>query len=108
MPSSRARRTAARRSLSAEAAPHPVPPTAQAPNPRRGPDVKKRSGGPMSIRAPGRICSAPLGVAGGHQLRRLDDLGTMTAGHELLHLDDLHTTSFAKTESRKTAVRRIL
>jgi hypothetical protein len=29
-------------------------------------------------------------VAGGHQLGRLDDLGTMTAGHELLHFDDLH------------------
>src|SRR5467141_4101291 len=96
MPSSRARRTAARRSLSAVATPHPVPPTAQAPNPRRGPDVKKRSGGPTSVGAPGRICSAPLGVAGGHQLRRLDDLGTMTAGHELLHLDDLHTSSFAR------------
>src|SRR6059036_3057431 len=100
MPSSSARRTAARRSVSAEAAPHPVPPTAQAPNPRRGPEVKKRSGGPTSVRAPGRICTAPLSVAGGHQLRRLDDLGTMTTGHELLHLDDLHTASFTGKESR--------
>src|SRR6266705_1018637 len=48
---------------------------------------------------PGASEPLPLGVAGGHQLRRLDDLGTMTAGHQLLHLDDLHTSSFARTES---------
>src|SRR5881296_430373 len=47
---------------------------------------------------PGASEPLPLGVAGGHQLRRLDDLGTMTAGHQLLHLDDLHTSSFARTE----------
>jgi hypothetical protein len=29
-------------------------------------------------------------VAGGNELARLDDLGTMTAGYELLGLDDLH------------------
>src|SRR5881409_410484 len=47
---------------------------------------------------PGASEPLPLGVAGGHQLRRLDDLGTMTSGHQLLHLDDLHTSSFARTE----------
>jgi hypothetical protein len=29
-------------------------------------------------------------MAGGNELARLDDLGTMAAGHELLSLDDLH------------------
>src|SRR5256885_12826725 len=54
---------------------------------------------------PGASEPLPLGVAGGHQLRPLDDLGTMTAGLQLLHLDDLHTSSFARTESRQWPVR---
>jgi hypothetical protein len=29
-------------------------------------------------------------MAGGNELARLDDLGTMAAGDELLSLDDLH------------------
>jgi hypothetical protein len=45
-------------------------------------------------------------VAGGDQLARLDDLGTMTAGDELLHLDDLH--HFLLERARKTAVWIIL
>src|SRR5439155_12430820 len=69
------------------------------------PESQTRSGGQETQRGPDispgpRGTSEPLllGVAGGHQLRRLDDLGTMTAGHQLLHLDDLHTSSFARTE----------
>src|SRR5881296_2241356 len=54
---------------------------------------------------PGASEPLPLGVAGGHQLRRLDDLGTMTAGHQFLHLDDLHTSSFARTESGRRPFR---
>src|SRR5207302_7398419 len=89
-PRSTARATAANRSRSSVAAPQDVPPTAQPPKPRRGSEVHKRGGGPTSSRAPGRIRAAPSGVAGGYQLRRLDDLGTMTAGHEFLRFDDLH------------------
>src|SRR2546425_5382522 len=69
----------------------------------RIPDSVRRSRNAAGARhqsgPPGASEPLPLGVAGGHQLRRLDDLGTMTAGHELLHLDDLHTSSFARTES---------
>src|SRR5881296_4353162 len=90
MPCSTARCTAATRSCSSSGAPHPEPPTAQAPNPRAGASVLKREGGPKSVRAPGRISRTPLGVAGRLQLARLDDLGTMTAGHQFLRLDDLH------------------
>src|ERR1041384_7814358 len=54
---------------------------------------------------PGASEPLPLGWGGGHQLRRLDDLGTMTAGHQLLHLDDLHTSSFARTESGRRPFR---
>src|ERR1700704_199306 len=99
MPSSRARRTAARRSLSAEAAPHPVPPTAPAPNPGRG---------PAAVGGPGAILTRSVRRGRGHQLRRLDNLGTMTAGHELLHLDDLHNILLRNGRIRKTAVGRIL
>src|SRR5256884_6689502 len=67
------------------------------------PDSVRRSRNAAGARhqsgPPGASEPLPLGVAGGHQLRRLDDLGTMTAGHQLLHLDDLHTSSFARTES---------
>src|SRR5947208_3284554 len=68
----------------------------------RIPDSVRRSRNAAGARhqsgPPGASEPLPLGVAGGHQLRRLDDLGTMTAGHQLLHLDDLHTSSFARTE----------
>src|SRR3989440_1498141 len=68
----------------------------------RIPDSVRRSRNAAGARhqsgPPGTSEPLLLGVAGGHQLRRLDDLGTMTAGHQLLHLDDLHTSSFARTE----------
>src|SRR2546421_11356370 len=68
----------------------------------RIPDSVRRSRNAAGARhqsgPPGTSEPLLLGVAGGHQLRRLDDLGTMTAGHKLLHLDDLHTSSFARTE----------
>src|SRR2546430_13945270 len=68
----------------------------------RIPDSVRRSRNAAGARhqsgPPGASEPLPLGVAGGHQLRRLDDLGTMTAGHQFLHLDDLHTSSFARTE----------
>src|SRR5437870_12264697 len=107
MPHSTARSTAAARSCSVFAAPHAAPPTAHAPSPRRGSRPRKRSEGPTSIRAPGCIKPLPgLGVAGGDQLARLDDLGTMTAGDELLHFDDLHYCLLER--ARKTAVWSIL
>src|SRR6266550_1947825 len=75
----------------------------------RIPDSVRRSRNAAGARhqsgPPGASEPLPLGVAGGHQLRRLDDLGTMTAGHQLLHLDDLHTSSFARTESRRRPFR---
>src|SRR2546426_4470087 len=75
----------------------------------RIPDSVRRSRNAAGARhqsgPPGASEPLPLGVAGGHQLRRLDDLGTMTAGHQLLHLDDLHTSSFARTESGRRPFR---
>src|SRR5205809_1071493 len=107
MPRSTARSTAAARSRSAPGAPHPAPPTAHAPNPRRSSGSVKRRGGPDVSPGPRVHQAAPaLGVAGGDQLARLDDLGTMTAGDELLHLDDLHYCLLER--ARKTAVWSIL
>src|SRR3989454_651786 len=75
----------------------------------RIPDSVRRSRNAAGARhqsgPPGASEPLPLGVAGGHQLRRLDDLGTMTAGHQFLHLDDLHTSSFARTESGRRPFR---
>src|SRR2546427_2185217 len=59
MPRSSARRIADSRSAASPVAPQLRPPTAQAPNPRRGSDVMKRGGGPTSVRAPGRIEPLP-------------------------------------------------
>src|SRR5256885_8482425 len=59
MPRSSARRIADSRSAASPVGPQPRPPTAHAPNPRRGSDVMKRGGGPTSGRAPGRIEPLP-------------------------------------------------
>src|SRR2546427_5912378 len=95
MPRSAAWRTAASRSA-ASCCPdplQPLPPTAQAPNPSMGWVPVKRDRGPKFIRAPACMLPLRLGVAGGLQLARLDDFGTMTAGHQFLRFNDLHITS---------------
>src|SRR2546422_6534303 len=95
MPRSAAWRTAASRSAASccPDPPQPLPPTAQAPNPSMGWEPVKRGRGPKFIRAPAYMPPLRLGVAGGLQLARLDDFGTMTAGHQFLRFNDLHTTS---------------
>src|SRR3989475_1857043 len=95
MPRSTAWRTAASRSATSFCPdePQPLPPTAQAPNPSMGWGPEKRDGGPNFIGPPACMLPLRLGVAGGLQLARLDDFGTMTAGHQFLRFNDLHIPS---------------
>src|SRR2546425_185491 len=86
----------------------PQPPTRRPrPPTRRTPVVFPRSGNAKGARdQPGPLRTSsrsPSGVAGGLQLARLDDLGTMTAGHQLLSLDDLHWTVLPAWVNSSTA-----